>query len=168
MVELPNRKPNRLRGYDYSTANYYFVTICTKNKSHILWDKLHDRSHTLVGADAHIGPKHKLSHCGECVDKHIKTIPGIDKYVVMPNHIHMIIGIGRDAGGPMLASAPTQSLSQLVKSFKILVTKELGYSIFQRSFHDHIIHSESDYLRIWQYIDTNPSTWEQDCFYTEE
>ena len=68
----------------------------------------------------------------------------------------------------MWASAPTQSLSQLIKSFKILVTKELGQPVFQRSFHDHIIRSEADYLRIWQYTDTNPATWENDCFYTEE
>lgn len=68
----------------------------------------------------------------------------------------------------MWASAPTQSLSQLIKSFKILVTKELGQPVFQRSFHDHIIRSEADYLRIWQYTDENPATWEADCFYTEE
>ena len=167
-MELPNRKRQRLSGYDYTTPNYYFVTICTQEKKHILWNKPPTHSPDYVGADAHIGPRHQLSSYGSCVDKYIKTIPGIDKYVVMPNHIHMIIAISSDTDGPMWASAPTQSLSQLIKSFKILVTKELGQRIFQRSFHDHIIRCEDDYLRIWEYVDTNPLTWKSDCFYTEE
>jgi hypothetical protein len=67
----------------------------------------------------------------------------------------------------MWASSPTQSISQKIKSFKILVTKEFGKNIFQRSFHDHIIRGEKDYLKIWNYIDTNPQKWREDCFYIE-
>lgn len=37
-MELPKRKSNRLIGYDYSKNGAYFITICTKNKEHILWD----------------------------------------------------------------------------------------------------------------------------------
>ena len=136
----PKRKLPRLPNYDYSQSGAYFITICTKNKEKCLSE--------IVGDDAHIVPKLP----GMLAEKYIATMPGIDKYVVMPNHIHMILVI---QNGPMWASAPTQSVSQIVKSFKILVSKELGYSIFQRSFHDHIIRNEQDYQRIWQYIDTN-------------
>lgn len=65
----------------------------------------------------------------------------------------------------MWASTPTsQSVSQLVKSFKILVTKQAGFSIWQRSFYDHIIRDECDYLEIWQYIDENPIKWGEIAF----
>lgn len=42
-----------------------------------------------------------------------------------------------------------------------------GFSIWQKSFHDHIIRGEADYLRIWHYIDTNPAKWREDCYYKD-
>ena len=47
------------------------------------------------------------------------------------------------------------------------VSKETGMPIWQRSFHDHIIRDRRDYEEISQYIQKNPSTWRNDCFYTE-
>ena len=151
-MEQPSRKANRLYKYDYAQNGAYFVTICTKGKKKVLGN--------IVGDDAHIVP----SHYGAVVQKYIESIPGIDKYVIMPNHIHMLIVIDN---GPMWASAPTQSISMRVRSFKTLVTKELGQSIFQRSFHDHIVRGEQDYREIWQYIDENPQKWQEDCFFVE-
>lgn len=146
-MDLPNRKTNRLKKYDYTTPGYYFITICTKGRENILCD--------VVGDDAHIVPK----PYGIIVEKYIKSIPGIDKYVIMPDHLHLIIKI---ENGPMWASAPTKSISQIVKSFKILVTKEIGRSIFQRSFFDHVIRNEEDYLETWNYIESNPGKlWEK-------
>ena len=80
----------------------------------------------------------------------------------MPNHIHMII---RSADGPMWASAPTQPIPSRVRSFKILVTKTLGTSIFQRSYYDHIIRNQADYDDVYRYIEENPMRWEQDELY---
>ncbi|MEG0911656.1 MAG: hypothetical protein RSF70_08760, partial [Ruthenibacterium sp.] len=66
-------------------------------------------------------------------------------------------------------SSPTgQSISQLIKSFKTLVTKEIGFSSWQRSFHDHIIRNEQEYLKIWKYIDSNPQKWEEDGFFVSK
>ena len=62
--------------------------------------------------------------------------------------------------------APT--ISRIVQQFKGVVTKQIGYSIWQKLFHDHVIRGENDYLKIWQYIDNNPARWQADCFYTEE
>ena len=87
----------------------------------------------------------------------------VDKYVIMPNHIHLIIII--DNYGRQRAAFPT--LSDVVRSIKIMVRKETGKSFFQTSFYDHIIRNEQDYLKIWQYIDTNPAKWSEDRFYTE-
>ena len=121
----------------------------------------------IVGGDAFIAPHARLSKYGMVVDKYIRRTKGIDKYVIMPNHIHMIIIINsRVSGtiydnGTMRASSPTQSIPQLVKSLKILITKEIGFSLFQRSYHDHIIRNEKEYKQIWEYIDKNPLKWER-------
>ena len=107
-------------------------------------------------------PHIRLSETGRIAERYLKTIPGIDKYVIMPNHIHLIIRID----GPMWASAPTKSIATYIRSFKILVTKEVGRSIFQRSYHDHIIRGDRDYEMIWEYIENNPAKWEEDCFFS--
>ncbi len=43
----------------------------------------------------------------------------------------------------------------------------MGKTVWQRGYHDHIIRSEADYLRIWDYIDTNPAKWREDCYYCQ-
>lgn len=68
----------------------------------------------------------------------------------------------------MPSSSPTKSISQLVKSFKILVAKELGFSIFQRSFFDHIIRDEKDYIKHLSYIENNPIKWKYDDLYIKQ
>ena len=60
------------------------------------------------------------------------------------------------------------TISRVIQQMKGYATKQIGHSIWQKSFHDHIIRNDRDYQRIWAYIDTNPAKWEQDCFYTEE
>ncbi len=148
-----NRKPNRLKNYDYSSQGAYFITICTLDRKCIL-------SH-IVGGDALIAPQTNLTHCGEIARKYIESMPGIDKYVIMPNHIHLLIAID----GPMKASAPTISVPNLIRSFKVLVSKEIGQSIWQRSFYDHIIRDEEDYLNHLRYIEDNPARWSVDKYY---
>ena len=145
------RQPTRLQEYDYATPGAYFITICTKDRAPIL--------SRVVGDDAHIVP----TPIGRLVEKYLQSIPGIEKYVIMPNHIHMIVRI---ADGPMWASAPTQPIPSRIRSFKTLVTKELGRSIFQRSYHDHVIRGEQDYRDVWEYIDQNPARWREDELYT--
>ena len=52
-----------------------------------------------------------------------------------------------------------------MKQFKGIVTKRAGFPLWQKSFHDHVIRNEADYLRVWDYIDTNPLKWREDCYY---
>ena len=156
------RKPTRLQNYDYSQNGYYFITICTHNKQKILCD--------IVGDGALDVPQIVLSKTGEIVDKYIlstNNISGIavDKYVIMPNHIHIILVV---KNGTSRATSPTNNIiSHSISTLKRFVNKDVGKNIFQRSFHDHIIRGEEDYLKIWNYIDTNPQKWRDDCFYTE-
>ena len=96
---------------------------------------------------------------------YLKRIPGIDTYVVMPNHVHFVVSIAAE-DGPMRAPRPTH-LSSVVRSIKAMVTREIGHTIWQTSFYDHVIRSEADYLRIWQYMDENPVRWTEDEYYFE-
>jgi len=82
----------------------------------------------------------------------------------MPNHIHMIVAINSGR----LVIAPTQAtpnLSTIIKQFKTAVTKQIGFSLWQKSYHDHIIRNEDEYQRIWQYIDENPARWDEDEYF---
>lgn len=105
-----------------------------------------------------------LSRQGIIVDRHIQNLDtrydtvNVDKYVVMPNHVHMIIEIQNFAD---------ISLSTVISLFKAGVTRECKFSIWQRSYHDHIIRGKEDYKTIWQYIDNNPAQWAMDKYYQD-
>ena len=123
---------------------------------------------TVVGGDAHIAPHVKLTAEGMVVRHYLETIPGVGHYVIMPNHVHFILHISAESTlqGPMWASAPTKaSIPALVRSFKTLVTKELGKTIWQRSYYDHVIRDEADYRVKAEYIMTNPARWREDVYY---
>ena len=163
-TDYPQRKTIRLQNYDYSTPGAYFVTICTQGRKCIL-------SEITVGADALGGPQVRLTRIGQIVEKYIlstESIPGVhvEKYVIMPNHVHLILSVdGTD--GPPRASAPTMAVvPNVISALKRLVNREAGTNIWQRSYHDHVIRGEADYRGIWTYIDTNPARWAEDCYYS--
>ncbi|MBR5569884.1 MAG: transposase [Oscillospiraceae bacterium] len=159
-MDYKSRKKLRLDGYDYNSGGAYFVTVCTQNREPILG--------TIVGADDHIGPQINLTPIGAVVAKYTRTIPGIDSYVIMPNHVHMIIKISAKdpVEGPMWSSAPTNtSLVNLVRSWKTIISKELGETIWQRSYYDHVVRDEHDYLKIMNYMQNNPAKWCEDKYY---
>ena len=159
MDSLPKRKPNRLTGYDYSQPGCYFLTICSKDREHLFG--------YVVGADVPIGPHVQLSEIGAIVEQTISQIPSVDKYIVMPNHVHILLRLPVANNGPMGTSAPTQSVPWIVRYLKRTVTMACGKTVWQRGYHDHIIRNEADYLRIWDYIDTNPAKWREDCYYCQ-
>ena len=166
-MELPKRKPNRIPNFNYSTPGAYFVTICTQDKLPLLC--------TIVGGAALDAPDVRLSRSGEIVQKYILSgnrIPGVivEKYVIMPNHIHLILLV--DAGartGTSRAPSPTNAVvPHFVSTLKRFCHRDIGKKIFQRSYHDHVIRNEASYLKIWQYIDTNPIRWTADCFFVSD
>lgn len=157
-MDLPKRKHPRLKGYDYSQNGCYFVTVCTKNKKHLL-------GRVNVGRDAYIPPTVELSEIGRIADKYIRNINRVydnvtvENYVIMPNHIHFLFLFYEEPciNGGMRASRPT--LFTVIRSFKTMVTKETGYSVWQDSYFDEIIDNENGYLEAWRYIDENPLKW---------
>ena len=163
-MELPKRKPNRLAGYDYDRPGGYFVTICTRNRCPVL------------RRGAHCAPENEfppLTREGRIVETAIQKIeeyhPGVfvDKYVVMPNHVHLLLRI--EGNGRRTLCAPTAKplVGRVVWGFKQSATKQIGRSIWQKGYHDHVIRGEEDYLRIWEYVDTNPAKWREDRYYVE-
>ena len=167
----PKRKGNRLTDYDYSRNGAYFITICTQGRQQILWESDTFTEDDNVGASiARPQRAPTLSKTGKVVEQCIWEIPAhyphisVEKYAVMPNHIHLLLLIHREQDGrPMVA--PT--VSTVMQQFKGIVSKQLSRSIWQKSFHDHIVRTEHGYAQIWQYIDTNPQLWHKDCFYEE-
>ena len=152
-----DRKKLRLGEWDYSNSGYYFITICTKDKHNLFW--------------AHVGNGHARSAAGTIAEENLLAIPfhyphvKIDKYVIMPNHIHAILVID---SANMERACPFPTLSTIIGSYKSSVSRAIGYPIWQKSFYDHIIRGEQDYREIWQYIENNPIKWEQDRFFTTD
>ncbi len=181
-MDLPKRKSPRLKGYDYSTPGYYFVTMCTHNKQKMLGEVMEGKA-VNVGEGLRALPKVRLSSIGKTVDEAIKSIDSIysdvsvDKYVIMPNYIHMIIikhpaqsfnGFrGQVTGGHGDPPLRCTGIDNVVGRLKSYTTHQYGKTIWQRSFHDHIIRGEKDYQKIWQYIDSNPARWKNDCLYID-
>ena len=155
---LPKRKPNRLRDFDYSSCGAYFITICTKERRNYFWNT--------VGATIGRPQDVPLTSYGKIVNDAINNIPksypqiSVDYYAIMPNHIHLILQIySEDKNGrPMVA--PT--ISRVVGQLKGYVTKQIKEAVWQKSFHDHIIRNRDDYQEISRYIYENPSNWETD------
>ena len=159
-MELPKRKQIRLSEYDYRTPNAYFITVCTENRKNLFW--------TDAGAVIDLPSHVPLTPLGTIVRQTIENIPNhypsvrVDHYVIMPNHIHLLLQINTDPDGRSLI-APT--VSTLIRLMKGTVSKQAGFSPWQKSFYDHVIRSETDYLDIWNYIDGNPSRWKEDKLY---
>ena len=172
-MELQKRKPNRLKNYDYSNVGAYFITVCTKNRDPFL--------STITVGDGSAVPQNKinarpqnktavpniiLTPLGQIVENHINMMSEkypntkIDAYVIMPDHVHMVLVINHGRANP----APT--VGNIMGWFKYMTTKMMANKcetsdnrLWQRSYHDHVIRDEQDYLNICQYIADNPMRW---------
>ena len=184
--KLPERKPTRLKNFDYSSRGAYFVTICAKDRARIFSDVVKtnvmatDKSLSFsVGDGALDVPQMRLTTIGKIVEKYLlssENISGvkIDQYVIMPDHIHAIIFLYPDAyakqeqempkalkNGTSRAPSPTANamLPHVVSTFKRLCNKELGANVFQRSYAEHIIRDKEDYETRKKYLLDNPARW---------
>ena len=116
-------------------------------------------------------PELHLGAFGEIVDLAINNIssvyPGfsVDKYVIMPNHVHMIVRIDTDKDGRQVA-APT--VSSVVGQMKRWASIQAKTALWQKSFHEHVIRNADDYREVLEYIDGNPAKWAEDRYYTAQ
>ena len=168
-----------MKGYDYTSAGAYFVTICTQERACLFGDV----------ADGQV----RLNDAGKMVERVWSELTGhypgveLDEFIVMPNHMHGIIvlvgagpracpdqmGLHTPTGQPR-GVAPTMSLPDVVHRFKTLTTKlyadgvhqshwpPFAGRLWQRNYHEHIIRDEADLARIRRYITDNPARWTED------
>ena len=108
-MEYPQRKRNRLQDFDYSCPRAYFITLCTENKQCLLG--------SVAGASDVCPAYTRLSASGKIVEAAILAIPrqypalSIATYVIMPNHLHMLLVLTGDG-------QETPSLSRVMQQMK--------------------------------------------------
>ncbi len=168
-----SRKTLRLKHFDYSSNGLYFITVCTYGKENF-FGKITDG-------------KMFLSPCGKIAEEEIGVVNQkrqgqyieITKYVIMPNHIHMIICIFKpdffhEYKQEDFSKPVSQAISSVMRSYKAAVTKRvrensdetnMPYRIWQSRYFDNVIRNEKAYAKIYDYIETNPLRWEKDKFF---
>ena len=159
--DVHHRKSIRLKDYDYSKEGMYFVTICTKDRECILSE--------IVGA--HICAQIELTQAGiiveDCLYKleEMYTYVKLHNFVIMPNHIHMILEIDHSCRAQICAPTTTKTVGQIIRGLKAGTSKIIKYSIWQRNYFEHIIRNEKELYKIIEYIKYNPLNWENDSNY---
>ncbi|MBL8156342.1 MAG: transposase [Anaerolineae bacterium] len=150
-------------GYDYASSGAYFVTICTHQRAHLFGRVESDRVH--------------LSPWGFIAEEELRHVPerwndiDLDVFVVMPNHVHLIVLFQGDPATPSAKPPPT--LGHVVGNYKAGVTRRIQHElreiypvIWQTRYHDHIIRTQEGYDQIRQYVVNNPAQWSEDRFYS--
>lgn len=143
-----NRKTIRLKEYDYSQIGEYFITLCSKNRKYI-FGEINENKIILS----------KYGKIAENVLKRIKQNRNIEinNYIIMPNHIHMIIKIKYDK---------IVNLKDVISTYKSITTKQINREqkiiVWQRNYYEHIIRDENEKEEIIKYIRYNPINWDRD------
>lgn len=185
-----HRKSIRLKGYDYSQAGLYFITICCQNKVHLFGNVINEQM--------------ILNDAGKMIEKWFNELqnkfPDVKchEMVVMPNHIHFIIEnigsvgadlrvcpndsnisktekrvseiLGEHAGSPLhrvLQWFKTMSTNEYIRGVKNNNWIPYDGKLWQRNYWEHIIRNDQSYQKISDYIINNPSKWNDDTLFTE-
>jgi REP element-mobilizing transposase RayT len=189
--DIHHRRSIRLKGYDYSRAGLYFVTISTY------------QGLALFGQI--VKGEMRLNEAGMITENtwldlvnHISNIE-LHEFIVMPNHFHGIIEIRNQfvragskpalqftqfpsdkllswrAGLEPARTEPVRTdknLSEIVRQFKTFSARRINQSrnlsgtpVWHRNYHEHIIRNETAYLKIADYVETNPQRWQEDRYF---
>ena len=164
MSENQSRKNIRLKNFNYASGRYYFITICCyKQKSFFGKIQKEDMTLNSFGQIAY----------QEWLNMHEKRVNlKLDKFIIMPNHMHGIINSDAMTGEASLAL--TNVLGNIIGGYKSAVTKEINKRIgdinktevWQRSYWDRVIRNETELYEIRNYIKNNPLSWELDKYYS--
>lgn len=155
MYERPSRRPTRLRGYDYTSAGVYFVTICVQHRE-LRFGTIQDNQAV---------PNDAGTMVARLWEENFDRYPGVglDAYVVMPDHMHGIVVLGTD---PSIKT--TTPLSRIIQSFKSLTTVEYTRGVkagiyppfdrllWQRGFNERILRNDHELDIVREYIEANP------------
>ena len=172
-MEMHKRKPNRLKEYDYNTPAKYFVTLCTQNRQCLF------EMENVVGNDLCVVPclQNQIIHkwVDEIENKFEEVT--VEKYIIMPDHVHFIIFISsiedKTNNANYAERHAGRSLPEIMRFFKTMTTNEyikgvkngkltpFDKKLWQKSYYDHIIRNQEDYIKVWEYIESNPAIWEE-------
>ena len=155
----PERKHPRLKEYDYSLPGYYYVTICAADETVCL-------SRVVQGITPNTG-EIRLTKAGVIVREQLHSLEHrypyvrIDKYVIMPNHIHVILRLLAES-----VERKRPGITSIVGTFKSLTTRAYnqefdtpGKKVFQTSFYETVLRNEKAYQECWRSIDDTPAKW---------
>jgi putative transposase len=181
-----HRRSIRLKGYDYTQAGAYYITIVAQNRTCLFG--------SVVNGEVQLNDAGKmLQSQWEALPQRFPNIE-LDESIVMPNHWHGILvitdkttnvgampcarpGSGQPSTGQPQGIAPTEHdhvLGEIVGAWKSIVTDEyidgvrqlnwqpFDRKLWQRNYWEHIVRDEDDLNRIREYIINNPANWELD------
>ncbi|MBD2057663.1 transposase [Oculatella sp. FACHB-28] len=162
-----HRRSIRLKGYDYTSAGMYFITICTYQRECLFGEivdgemQLNELGQVVAGVYLWLATQYSYVH--------------LNAWIVMPNHLHGILVLTDDPRRGVSRNAPTEdattrkSLGRLVGAFKTVSTKRInlirdtsGSVVWQRNYYEHIIRNEKSLHDIRRYVHHNPISWQQD------
>ena len=163
---LTHRRSRRLAGHDYAGAGWTFVTVCTRDRRLAFGE--------VRGGAVALNRAGRVAYaCWAAIPDHAPRVR-LDAFVVMPNHVHGLLGLAPTAPPPEVAARPPMghlspkagSLPVVVRSYKAAVTRAARSFdpafAWQPRFHDHVVRDEADLRRIRAYIEGNPATWDRD------
>jgi len=169
-----NRKSIRIKEYDYSQPNWYYITICTHDKECMFG--------VIQNGEVILNEYRKIAEAEWIRTKEIRKNIELDYFVIMPNHIHGIIIIEPPDVGThcnvslrqeeSFGKSTKNSIPTIVKLYKATVTKQINIlrqtpavPVWQRNYYEHIIRNDNDLYKIRQYLHNNPIKWEDDDYY---
>ena len=159
--QLPKRKQIRLTQFDYASDSAYFVTICTYQRQQLFGQiTLPDASEPPILLPALNSPDRMILEYLEKLEDKYPALT-LDAFVIMPDHIHLILfqNTGAHMGAPLpqiIQWLITQTTNAYIRGVRNGLYLPYQQHLWQRSYYEHIIRSEQDLLDIRQYIQNNP------------
>jgi putative transposase len=190
--DIHHRRSIRLKNYDYSQAGLYFVTICAYQRQ-LLFGQIYDgkmqlNDYGIVTKNTWFDLINHISnielHEFVVMPNHVHgiiQIVGAGSKPALHEH-NLSNGTLRDIGAGLepARTEPTttesekmeKNLSEIVRQFKTFSARKInhirnlkGTPVWQRNYHEHIIRNETAYLKIAEYVQTNPQKWHDDCYF---
>lgn len=156
----PQRKQNRLAEYNYGQEGAYFVTLCTHNRACLF--NMESSVGNGRGATSKIRANQILHKWIRETQNKFPNI-AIDKYVVMSDHLHLIVNIKEGQTGRSLLDVmhffKTMTTNEYIRGVKCGDLQPFDGKLWQKSYYDHVVRNQQDYDEIWEYIENNPAKW---------
>ena len=187
--DIHHRRSIRLTGHDYSQSGLYFITLCTIDRTCMFGNVVEGKMQL-----NDIGQLVEQEWLNTIKIRHDDV--RLHNYIVMPNHFHAIIEIRRGESHspqshssqshlsqsdpssitnecningkdlPRRMKSPSKTVGAIVRGFKGAISRQLGYTVWQRNYYEHIIRTDASYRHISNYIENNPTKWQSDKLYS--